>query len=63
MFEKTFLSISNMSQDKEYCVNLWQLLKEKMMQETAVQIKTMIEMHDTEKENFKVFNLFAPFSW
>ena len=34
-----------------------------MMQETAVQIKTMIEMHDTEKENFKVSNLFAPFSW
>ena len=34
-----------------------------MMQETAVQIKTMIEMHDTEKENFKVFNLFAAFSW
>ena len=29
MFEKTFIALFNMSQDKPYCFNLLQLLKEK----------------------------------
>ena len=29
MFEKTFIALFNMSQDKQYCFNLLQLLNEK----------------------------------
>ena len=34
----------NIIQDKEYFLNLLQLLKEKKMQETAVQIEKITEM-------------------
>ena len=50
MFEKHFLSLFHISQDKEYCLNFLQLLNEKKMQETAVQIEKIIEMHNTEKK-------------
>ena len=48
MFEKTFIALFNMSQDKQYCFNLLQLLNEKKMQETVLQIETIIEKHDTD---------------
>ena len=50
----------NIIQDKEYCLNLLQLLKEKKMQETAVQIKKITEM--ILKKKIKVFNLLKSFS-